>query len=72
MKLGAEYSFNDMFSVSAAITDMGFIKWKRDRSEIYTTKTFQFNGLTMQDVYDESVTFDELLNWAADLDTELN
>lgn len=63
---GAEYSFNDMFSVSAAITDMGFIKWKRDRSEIYTTKTFQFNGLTMQDVYDESVTFAELLNWAAD------
>ena len=37
---GAEYRFNDMFSVSAAITDLGFIKWKRDRSEIYTTKTF--------------------------------
>ncbi len=63
---GAEYTFNDMFSVSAAITDMGFIKWKRDRSEIYITKTFLFNGLTMQDVYDESLTFDELLNWTAD------
>jgi hypothetical protein len=63
---GAEYRFNDMFSVSAAINDLGFIKWKRDRSEIYTTTSIEFNGLTIQDVHDESVTFDELLNWAAD------
>lgn len=63
---GAEYRFNEMFSVSAAINDLGFIKWKRDRSEIYTSTSFQFNGLTMQDVYNESLTFDELLNWAAD------
>lgn len=63
---GAEYRFNDMFAVSAAITDFGFIKWKRDRSEIYITKTFEFNGLTMEDVRDESVTFDELMNWASD------
>jgi len=63
---GAEYRFNDMFAVSAAITDLGFIKWKRDRSEIYTTTTIQFNGLTIEDVRDESVTFDDLMNWAAD------
>lgn len=63
---GAEYRFNDMFAVSAAITDFGFIKWKRDRSEIYTTTSIQFNGLTMEDVRDENVTFDEVFNWAAD------
>ena len=63
---GAEYRFNKMFAVSAAINDLGFIKWKRDRSEIHTTTTFQLNGLTMKDVYDESLTFDELINWAGD------
>lgn len=63
---GAEYRFNDMFAVSAAINDLGFIKWKRDRSEIHTTATFSFNGLTMQDVRDGSLTFDELINWTGD------
>jgi Family of unknown function (DUF5723) len=63
---GAEYRFNDMFAVSAAITDFGFIKWKRDRSEVNITKTIQFNGLTMEDVRDESITFQELKNWTSD------
>ncbi|MFZ2286762.1 MAG: DUF5723 family protein [Bacteroidales bacterium] len=66
IELGAEYRFNELFAVSAALTDIGFINWKRDRSEVYITKTFEFNGLTMQDVYDESVSFSELTNWAAD------
>lgn len=66
LELGAEYRFNDMFAVSAALTDMGFIRWKRDRTEVYSNTTFQFNGLTMQDVYDESLDFGELLNWAVD------
>lgn len=64
--LGAEYRFNDMLAVSAALNDIGFIKWNRDLSEVYFTKTFMFSGLTMQDVYDESVDFGDLLNWAAD------
>ena len=49
-----------MFAVSAALTDIGFINWKRDRSEVYVTETFELNGLTLQDVYDESVSFSEL------------
>ncbi len=63
---GAEYRFNDMFAVSAAITDLGFIKWKRDRSEVRATSTIELNGLTIQDVYDESLSFGDLLNWALD------
>ncbi len=64
--LGAEYRFSDMFSVSAALTDLGFIKWKRDRTEISFESNFDLNGLTMQDVYDESLNFEELLNWTID------
>ncbi len=66
IEVGAEYRFNDMFAVSAALTDVGFIKWKRDRSEIYFNKTFEFSGLTLQDVYDESLDFGDLMNWATD------
>ncbi|MDX9728637.1 MAG: DUF5723 family protein [Bacteroidales bacterium] len=64
--LGAEYRFNDRFAVSAAVTDLGFIKWSRDRQDITVNTTFDFNGLTMQDVYDESLDFGELLNWTLD------
>lgn len=64
--LGAEYRFSDKLAVSAAVTDLGFIKWKRDRQDITVNTTFDFNGLTMQDVYDESLEFGELLNWTLD------
>lgn len=66
IELGAEYRFNDMFVVSAALNNLGFIKWKRDRSSLIVKKQFEMNGLTMQDVYDESLSFDELMNWAID------
>ena len=64
--LGAEYRFNDMLAVSAALTDLGFIRWKRDRKEVLGKTTIEMNGLTMQDVYDESLSFDELINWTLD------
>ena len=63
---GAEYRFNDMFAVSAAIKDLGFIRWKRDHSQISCKTSIELNGLTLQDVYDESLSFDELINWALD------
>ena len=64
--VGAEYRINDMFAFSAAINDFGFIKWKRDRSELSVNAAIEMNGLTLQDVFDESVSFGELLNWAGD------
>jgi hypothetical protein len=64
--LGAEYRFNEMFAASAALTDLGFIKWKRDRSEIRINRQFELNGLTLQDVYDEDVSFEDLMNWTID------
>jgi len=64
--VGAEYRFNDMFAVSAALNDIGFIKWKRDRTELSARTTIEMIGLTLQDVYDESLSFDDLMNWALD------
>ncbi len=65
--LGAEYRFSEMLTVSAALRDLGFIRWKRDLSRLTIDDTFTFNGLTMQDVYNGSVEFfDEFLNWTID------
>lgn len=66
IELGAEYKFNEMFTVSGALTDLGFIRWKRDRSDLVINEKFELNGLTMQDVYDGTLTFDELMNWTLD------
>ena len=34
LDLGAEYAVNDQLTLSAAITDVGFIKWKSDLSNL--------------------------------------
>jgi len=64
--IGVEYRITDRLSVSGAVTDIGFIRWRTDRTTLYTKTQFEFNGLTMQDVYDESLGFDELINWTMD------
>lgn len=66
LDLGVEYRITDRLSVSGAITDLGFIRWRTDRTTFYSKTQFEFSGLTMQDVYDESLDFDELINWAMD------
>ncbi len=64
--LGMEYRITDRLSVSGAVTDLGFIRWRTDRTTLFTKTQFEFNGLTMQDVYDESLDFDELINYTLD------
>ncbi|MBE0668890.1 MAG: hypothetical protein IH593_14615, partial [Bacteroidales bacterium] len=66
LDLGIDYRITDRISVSGAITDLGFIRWKSNRIRLYTQTEIEFNGLTLQDVYDESVEFDDLLNWTLD------
>jgi len=66
LDLGMEYRITDRLSVSGAVTDLGFIRWRTDRTTLFTKTQFEFNGLTMQDVYDESMDFDELINWTLD------
>lgn len=66
LDFGIEYRITDRLSVSGAITDLGFIRWRTDRTTLFTKTQFEFNGLTMQDVYDESLDFGELINWTLD------
>jgi hypothetical protein len=60
LDIGAEYKINEKFKVSAAITDLGYIKWKKDVSNLKAKSEFVFSGIDMLDVYNGTMTFDSL------------
>lgn len=60
LDLGAEYSLTDRIVLSAAVTDIGFIKWKTDISNLEAHGNIQLSGLDFADIYDETTTIDEL------------
>ncbi len=59
INFGAEYQVNDRISVSASVTDLGYINWKSDLTGLYSKGTIEFNNNNIQDVYDGDITFDE-------------
>jgi hypothetical protein len=61
LDIGAEYSFSDKLKLSAAITDLGYIKWKRDVTTLKAKSSFMFSGLDLADVYKRDITIDSLL-----------
>ena len=49
LDIGAEYTFTDRLRASAAITDLGFIKWKRDITNLQAESRFDFSGIDLLD-----------------------
>jgi hypothetical protein len=64
--IGATYNVTDKFVASAAITDIGFIKWKTDITSLQAKSNFKFSGLDMVDVLNGTITFDSLVNQMVD------
>ena len=62
LDFGATYEVSDRLMVSAAITDIGYIKWKRDVTNLKTKNQFEFSGLNMLDVLNGTKTFEEVGN----------
>lgn len=60
LDIGAEYSFSDRLKISASITDLGYIKWKKDISNLQAESQFTFSGIDMLEVYNGNMTFDSL------------
>jgi hypothetical protein len=58
--VGATYKISDNLIVSAAVTDVGYIKWKRDVSSIKAKGQFVFSGLDMTEVINGDKTLDDL------------
>jgi hypothetical protein len=60
LDIGATYDLTDRIIVSAAITDLGFIRWKKDVTRLSTDNQFVFNGLDMVDFFNGTKTIDEI------------
>ncbi|MGD0342383.1 MAG: DUF5723 family protein [Bacteroidales bacterium] len=58
--VGCEYSFSDKFNISAAVIDLGYIKWSRDISSLKVKGQYTFSGVNLLDVYNGTMTFDSL------------
>lgn len=58
--LGATYNISNKLIVSGAITDIGFIKWKRNITNLQAKSNFEFSGLNMLGVVNGTKTFEEL------------
>jgi hypothetical protein len=60
LDIGATYDLTDRIVVSASITDLGFIRWKKDVTNLKANNHFEFSGLNMLDVFNGTKTIDEL------------
>ncbi len=60
MDIGATYQLNDRIVVSASVTDLGFIRWKKDVTNLKADNRFEFSGLNISDVVNGTITIDEL------------
>jgi hypothetical protein len=60
MDIGATYEATERIVVSAAITDLGFIRWGKDITNLKASNQFEFNGLNMVDVVNGTKTIDQV------------
>jgi hypothetical protein len=58
--IGAVYNISDKLMVSAAITDVGFIKWKKDITNLQVQGKFKFVGLGVVDVINGAKSFGDV------------
>jgi hypothetical protein len=60
LDIGAVYQFTDKLSVSASITDLGYINWKKDVTNLQANSNFKFSGFNITDVINDTKTFDQI------------
>ncbi len=60
LDLGAEYELTPKIVLSASVTDLGFIKWKSDITNLRGHGDANMKGIDFADIRDGSATLDEL------------
>ena len=55
--IGGKYDINDKFSVSASVIDLGFIRWKKDVTNLTSKGEFKYEGI---DVSSEFNAYDTM------------
>jgi hypothetical protein len=64
--LGAEYAINSKIVISAALTNIGSIKWKTDIGNLETHSTIELSGLDFEDVYEGNANIDDIIDNVTD------
>ena len=62
MDIGATYDLTDRIVLSASLTDLGFIRWNKDVTNLKANNHFEFSGLNMVDYFNGTKTLDEIGN----------
>ncbi|MGA2405744.1 MAG: DUF5723 family protein [Bacteroidales bacterium] len=60
LDIGATYDLIDRIVVSASVTDLGFIRWNKDITNLTAKNQFEFSGLNMLDVINGTKTIGEV------------
>ena len=60
LDIGATFDLTDRIVLSASVTDLGFIRWKNDVTNLKVYNQFKFSGLNMLDVINGTKTIDEV------------
>lgn len=60
LDIGATYKIQERLYVSAAVTDLGFIRWKKDVLNLRTDSKYTFKGFNINDVLSGDKTMDEI------------
>jgi hypothetical protein len=60
LDIGATYDLTDRIVLSGSITDLGFIRWKKNVTNLKASNKFEFSGLNMLDVLNGTKTIDEV------------
>jgi hypothetical protein len=60
LDIGATYDITERLVVSASITDLGYIRWNKDITNLQANNQFKFSGLNMLDFFNGTKTIDDL------------
>ncbi len=60
LDIGAQFKITDKIIASAAMTDIGFIRWKSDLVNLKTQEHIDFSGLNMEEVYNGNASFGDI------------
>lgn len=60
LDIGAEYDLTERIFLSASVTDLGFIRWKKDLTNLKADNQFKFSGVNMTDFFTGDKSLDEI------------
>ncbi len=63
---GLVYNIGRLVTLSAGVTDLGFINWNQDLKSYNANSNFTLQGITLEDVVNETYSIDDMVNSLVD------